>query len=270
MTNDTFKSMYINRYADLLNSTLNCDSVMDHFNYLVGMLTPEMDQHSRRWTDTISNWLENVDSLRTFIMARCTFIDSALVNCYNVKGPYDLCVDVYPPNSGAVKLNSINLANFLWTGQYFATTSMSASATANAFFKFDHWEVTNIKRFNTDSLANDSLYFNFDTVSCIKAIFKYKEPYELTGEPGVPSGFTPNGDGFNDGISVYGTLNATKYNFEVYNRWGQKLFSTNEKTKSWDGKFNGSEVPEGVYAYRFNVLVEGKEFSKNGNITLVR
>lgn len=270
MQNDTFKSMWINRYADLLNTALNCDSLMDHLNYFVNFLTPEMDMQSRRWGDTISKWIENVDTMRNFMLGRCQYIDSAIVNCYNVTGPWNLCVDVYPPNSGTVQLNSIMISNFLWNGDYFGGTAMSASANAGDFFTFDHWEVTNIDRFNQDSLKNDTLWFNFDTTSCLKAVFRYKEPYELNGEPGVPTAFTPNGDGFNDLLNVYGTLNATKFEFEIYNRWGQVLFKSKEKNKSWDGKFSGSDVPEGVYAYRFMCTIEGKDFVKNGNVTVLR
>ena len=60
----------------------------------------------------------------------------------------------------------------------------------------------------------------------------------------IPDGFSPNGDGVNElfnivnGISYY-----PNYEFEVFDRYGSKLF----KGKSWDGKYNGNLLPSGIY-----------------------
>jgi gliding motility-associated-like protein len=71
-------------------------------------------------------------------------------------------------------------------------------------------------------------------------------------------------------LSPYGLANVTKYEFEVFNRWGQKVFTTTDKTKAWDGRFNGSDSPVGVYAWRLKATMEGKDIQKAGNITLLR
>jgi gliding motility-associated-like protein len=85
----------------------------------------------------------------------------------------------------------------------------------------------------------------------------------------VPTGFSPNGDNNNDMFFILGDMKDL--NFTVYNRWGQVVFETKDKTIGWDGTFNGKPVQSGVYAYKLNAVdSEGNEVSKNGNITIVR
>ena len=55
----------------------------------------------------------------------------------------------------------------------------------------------------------------------------------------VPSAFTPNGDGQNDVLHAVAVGIKTFKYFNIYNRWGQLVFSTNVPSKGWDGKING-------------------------------
>ena len=68
----------------------------------------------------------------------------------------------------------------------------------------------------------------------------------------VPNAFTPNGDGSNELFYGVGYVEGMK-NFEmsIWDRWGGKLFSTNDPNQSWNGRFNnsGELVPNGVYLY---------------------
>ncbi len=84
----------------------------------------------------------------------------------------------------------------------------------------------------------------------------------------VPTGFSPNGDGNNDMLFVFGTMSELE--FVIYNRWGQVVFKTNDKLIGWDGKHNGKLVQSGVYAYKFYALdSKGVSVKKAGNITVV-
>ena len=57
---------------------------------------------------------------------------------------------------------------------------------------------------------------------------------------GVPSAFTPNGDGNNDLLLVRGLIGIESLTFSIYNRYGQEVFFTSEKTEGWDGTHNGN------------------------------
>ncbi len=79
----------------------------------------------------------------------------------------------------------------------------------------------------------------------------------------IPNAFTPNGDGTNEqfGPSLYG--NETLIVLEIFNRWGQKLHSSD---RPWDGKFQGKIVPPGVYTYLYRVRRE----TGNGLLTYIK
>ncbi|MBW6482333.1 MAG: PKD domain-containing protein [Vicingaceae bacterium] len=88
---------------------------------------------------------------------------------------------------------------------------------------------------------------------------------------GVPSAFTPNGDGKNDFLVVRGQLVIESLSFSIYNRYGQEIFSTTDKTKGWDGTHNGKELNPGVFVYTVNAtMIDGSRQQLKGNVTLIK
>jgi gliding motility-associated-like protein len=86
----------------------------------------------------------------------------------------------------------------------------------------------------------------------------------------IPNTFTPNGDGQNDILYVRG-LKVDQVYFAVYNRWGELVFDTSDKTKGWDGIYKGRPADVGVFGWYLKVkCVNGEETFKKGNVTLVR
>jgi trimeric autotransporter adhesin len=89
---------------------------------------------------------------------------------------------------------------------------------------------------------------------------------------GIPRAFTPNGDGINDAIGPLANGCEIKdLLFQVYNRFGQKVFETTNLSKKWDGKIKGAEQPVGVYVYICSFISNGNEKnSVKGNFLLLR
>jgi gliding motility-associated-like protein len=93
----------------------------------------------------------------------------------------------------------------------------------------------------------------------------------------VPSSFSPNYDGLNDNFipvfSPYG-LDLKTYSLEVYDRWGEQLFSTKDFTVGWNGtvKNRGDEpLKEDVYVYKIRFKdIDGKIHNKTGHVTLMK
>jgi gliding motility-associated-like protein len=65
----------------------------------------------------------------------------------------------------------------------------------------------------------------------------------------MPSAFTPNRDGRNDKISAIVTCPIGRFHMMIFNRWGNKLFDTNDPQTAWDGTVNGVMSDEGTYIY---------------------
>jgi len=86
----------------------------------------------------------------------------------------------------------------------------------------------------------------------------------------VPSAFSPNGDGQNDVLYVYGAAVET-VSFKLYNRWGELVFETTSLDKGWDGKYKGKLQEMDSYAYTlYATFTDGTTASKQGNVTLLR
>lgn len=87
----------------------------------------------------------------------------------------------------------------------------------------------------------------------------------------VPNTFTPNGDGLND-VFLIPENYIQLLSFQIYDRWGEKLFETTDIHTGWDGTVRGKHALPGVYAYfiSYKIYNGGIEYMKTGNITLIR
>jgi len=90
-----------------------------------------------------------------------------------------------------------------------------------------------------------------------------------TKEIFVPNAFTPNNDGKNDVVKVFGNYIST-IDFRIFNQWGQLIYQTTDPTQGWDGKHKGKLQPVGVYAYVLKVVrQDGTIVNKKGSINLI-
>ena len=98
------------------------------------------------------------------------------------------------------------------------------------------------------------------------------DPEELPCAAQLPRAFTPNGDGRNDtyGISNSVVLEGRLIEFEIFDRWGGRIFSTTDPFAKWDGTFNGKELNPGVLLYRVRFMCGDEELTDMGSFTLLR
>lgn len=86
----------------------------------------------------------------------------------------------------------------------------------------------------------------------------------------VPNAFTPNADGTNDVLFVYGTA-ITALKFKIYNQWGELVFNTTDMAMGWDGNSKGNKSPASIYNYTLEAtMLDGTTIIKKGSITLIR
>lgn len=93
----------------------------------------------------------------------------------------------------------------------------------------------------------------------------------------VPNAFSPNGDGRNDRLAVYGDASVeTVLSFRLFNRWGALLFerssfAPNDESLGWDGAARGQPAPAGAYVYSLRYRrADGREVQVEGEVLLVR
>jgi gliding motility-associated-like protein len=87
----------------------------------------------------------------------------------------------------------------------------------------------------------------------------------------VPSAFSPNNDGRNDRFQFVAAGFSNIDLFNLYNRYGQLVYSSTDPRKGWDGRFKGMEQPSGTYVWMIRGTdLNGVSHFKKGTVTLVR
>jgi gliding motility-associated-like protein len=221
-----------------------------------------------------------------YISASWTLSNGTLSNnlngfqeAFNATGCYDLTLTVVAAN-GCIATNTVADAVCIVAGPTASFTSTTpeidfetgAITFTNTSINEDQvlWEfgdgtqstITDPTHFYTAQTygSYDVTLFAIDSNGCIDSI---TQTFELNDDlkVNVPNSFTPNGDGLNDEfIPIFNMANSVKeYRFEVYNRWGQIVFETNDITLGWDGKYKGKICQTGTY----NWIVYYQDYDKN-------
>jgi gliding motility-associated-like protein len=137
-------------------------------------------------------------------------------------------------------------ANYLWS-------TGGTSAAINITTPGQYWlKVTDANG------CQEKEYINVTSKYCVSALY-------------VPNAFTPNNDGRNDifKATLYGAIN--KFHFLIYNRFGEKVFETDDIDKGWDGWFKNVPQNTGVFAWYCEYqLKNGPIQIQKGIVTLMR
>ncbi len=91
----------------------------------------------------------------------------------------------------------------------------------------------------------------------------------LCGSVFVPNAFSPDKDGVNEVLYVYGNC-INILDFKIFDRWGEMVFQTSDKSVGWDGTYKGVLMNENVFIYYLHATLKtGEEVKRKGNITLI-
>ncbi|MBI5219774.1 MAG: gliding motility-associated C-terminal domain-containing protein [Bacteroidia bacterium] len=137
-----------------------------------------------------------------------------------------------------------------------------------------HWDYTSDNGTATTATAANlhSGTYNVtvsDSKSCSVDTSIFISP-EGTGCLFIPTVFSPNGDGENDILFVYGS-SIKSLLLRIYDRWGNKIFKTDKQTVGWDGTYNGTPFNAAVFVYYLKAeLQNGSITEQQGNITLLK
>lgn len=143
--------------------------------------------------------------------------------------------------------------------------SWSENGSSNSLSCYDCFEPTATPSEPTTYTAN-----LIDENGCEIVLEIFIDVEIVCGEPFIPTIFSPNEDGNNDELCVYGQC-ISSINLIIFNRWGERVFQTESINECWDGKFRGKDLNTGTFAYKATgTLTNGESFKTSGNVTLVK
>ncbi|MEX2597598.1 MAG: gliding motility-associated C-terminal domain-containing protein, partial [Salibacteraceae bacterium] len=109
-----------------------------------------------------------------------------------------------------------------------------------------------------------------ETPECVFSDTVRVSPYEIlcdTPEIYIPTAFSPNGDGLNDELRVYGK-NVESMLLIIHDRWGNEVFRSEDQSIGWDGTYKGEQADRAVYVFQLEVTCPTKDqYKTKGNIT---
>jgi gliding motility-associated-like protein len=239
-------------YKDTLTNRNGCDS-------LITLLLSVNNSDT-----TISNRTICIgEAINSIYYTNDTTVINNYTNRFGCDSFYQLNIVVYPlPTVNAGNDTTISAGN---------TAILIASGAANY-----SWNNATIGAVNSVSPSVSTTYIvtGTDANNCsnIDSVNVYIIPLDDSVYIVIPSAFTPNGDGLNDIYKILATKNLTLKSFTIFNRWGELVFSSNDISIGWDGRFKDREQPIGTFVYYIEALkISNKDnYNITGTVTLIR
>jgi autotransporter-associated beta strand protein len=145
--NPVFRQQFINRFADLLNTSLSPDRTVGALAETEALYGPGLAEHRSRWRQPY-NWPEDIARIRTFLQARPAAVRGHIAGKFGLSGTADLTVDVSDTSQGSVTVNTIKIDPstvgvstnpYPWTGSYFQGVPVTVTAVPEPGYRFVSW-----------------------------------------------------------------------------------------------------------------------------------
>lgn len=172
LENPTFKRYFINRYADLMNTSFSTAHTNERLDALVETVEPDIARHFERWgTNSIAYWHGyHLDHLtRTYLERKPDSTFAQVNRAFELDGPVELTFKVWPPEAATVHINSIEVDEFPWQGRYFNGNSIDVTVEPRPGYAFKYWESLN--HFTTPQ-TNTGFTYNFTQGDTLVAFFE--------------------------------------------------------------------------------------------------
>lgn len=260
--------------------TLAC--VPGSLNFLDNSVTGNINDPITSWlwdfgdgtTETGQNPSHNYNSAGTYSITLTVTTDAG---CTNNNSSAPIVVNAYPYPTASFTVNS-----YVFNLPYdvLNCTNLSSGAVS---YNWSFGDGSSSTMFSPSHTYNS--VGNFEIILIATSQYGCSDTAEvkITTDADVvfPNAFTPNSDGPSGGYYIPGNLDndiffpytsgVIEYKFQIFNRWGELIFETEDIKQGWDGYYRDKICQVGVYVWKAYVkLNNGKEFNKTGDVTLLR
>src|SRR5690606_17582644 len=149
LANDSFKTYFINRFADLINTAYLPNRVNTVIDQMKAEIEPEIEEHWQRWNNisSLGNWQAQIDVMTDFATNRPDFQRDHIRAKFNIAQNVTATLDCNDQH-GFIKMNTIDITAstpgvtenpYPWSGVYFSGIPVTLKAFALPGYTFSHW-----------------------------------------------------------------------------------------------------------------------------------
>lgn len=144
LQNPIYHDYFVNRYADLMNTTFLPERTLAMEDSMYLEVLPEMPRQLERWgagdvDDQMATFENYRAELRNDFDVRSDKVRTHIRNGFDLDGKVNITLDVFPPGAGYIKISTIYIDEMPWTGVYFNGVPVQVTAYPNPGYTFDHW-----------------------------------------------------------------------------------------------------------------------------------
>lgn len=260
MENDRFRNYFINRFADVMNTTYDTSRLRAINTFMYDQTLAEMPNEYARWGDAnnipgqMSDFYNNYLSLDSDLVCRTEQVRNHIENRLTLPQQVDITLNVFPAGGGKIHISTITPADYPWKGVYFDGVPVKLEALPNPGYTFWHW--------GANAQLNDTLNSVFlDTLNAdllFKAYFK-AIPNELTDNETFNSSYMLYPSPVQDFLTLQHRDQSMQQacHFEIVNIAGIKMLEGDLKTGEEKTTFPVSNFAAGVYLFNIQDKKEG-------------
>ncbi len=158
-SNEKFKTRFINRFTDLLNTAFQPQNVLPIFDSLKTHLMNDIQFEISKWGSLYNDWLANTDTVRLFILTRVDSLRKYTMQKFGFSQVHDVAVNL-TPSKGKVFINDLGITSPTFSGKYFNGVTIKVSALPEIGYKFSHWSDTTLPQVSSfQTIVNRDLTF---------------------------------------------------------------------------------------------------------------
>jgi len=262
---ETYREYFCNRVAYILNNILTTKQICATIDSLSSILEKEIENETKRWGDSKTQWKENVDNIKNFVIQRPQYFREIMNAEFGVGSEVFIKILNHNISQGIVKINDNEIKHFPFQGVYFSNLPVKIQVLPDEGYIFKSWGNKQLQDEQTVTITiSDSLILNLEFEQ-IEVFRKTKGNFEIY--PNFPNPFHAETT-----IRLF-SLKATTIKIDIYNIKGQSILTLKKNVNAgynsirWDAKNSGGDiVPGGLYVF----TVSDSKFRKTRKMVVVR
>ena len=255
LTQAHFQQLFVNRCADLLNTTCRPDRTLPILEAMVEEVAEEMPRHFSRWDGDVADWEIHLADIRRFLENRPARFREHVREQFQLSGDMQIDIHVLDARGGVVRVAGIAVEDE-WSGTYYLDVPVSLLAVAAPGYTFAGWSgsVTSEKpRIEVSAMERAELSASFVAQGVSTT---YRESRWIRAEPNPTFGATEIR--FELGDVEHGEKELREYRVDLFDmsgrhlrEWDFKPGTLGPQAITWNGRDDlGRVLPSGVYGLR--------------------